>query len=113
MRPRYVGDTNVVFAASAADPVNPKDIDATPDVPELREQVWDWLDRFQRGDSRMVLDASGRISRVSKGVTTLAGVPPDRMIGRTPADALAGGAGAGLYRSLSDALSPPLSQGAG
>ena len=61
MRPRYVVDTNVLIAASAADPVNPKDIDATPDVPELREQVWDWLDRFQRGDSRMVLDASGRI----------------------------------------------------
>mgnify|MGYP003584901168 CR=1 FL=1 len=39
MRPRYVVDTNVLIAASAADPVNPKDIDATPDVPELREPV--------------------------------------------------------------------------
>ena len=61
MRPRYVVDTNVLIAASAADPDNPKDIDATPDEPGLREQVWQWLDRFQRGDSRMVLDGSGRI----------------------------------------------------
>ena len=34
MRPRYVVDTNVLIAASAADPVNPKDLDATPDVPD-------------------------------------------------------------------------------
>ena len=42
----------------------------------------------------LLLDASGRIARVSKGASTLTGVPPDRMLGRTPADALAGGAGA-------------------
>lgn len=61
MRRRYVVDTNVLIAASAADPVQPKDIDATPDDPALRGQVWEWLDRFQRGDTRMVLDAAGRI----------------------------------------------------
>ncbi|BFR48441.1 heme NO-binding domain-containing protein [Nitratidesulfovibrio sp. HK-II] len=42
----------------------------------------------------LLLDASGRIARASKGASTLTGVPPDRMLGRTPADALAGGAGA-------------------
>jgi hypothetical protein len=61
MRPRYVVDTNVLIAASAADPDHPNDIDATPEEPQLREQVWQWLDRFQRGDARLVLDGAGRI----------------------------------------------------
>ncbi len=41
----------------------------------------------------LLLDASGRIARVSKGVVTLAGLSEERMVGRTPAEALAGGAG--------------------
>lgn len=61
MRARYVVDTNVLIAASSADPLHPKDIDATPADPLLRMQVWTWLDRFQKGDSRMVLDMAGEI----------------------------------------------------
>jgi hypothetical protein len=56
MKPRYVVDTNVLIAASAADPTNPADIDATPDDPATRRRVWEWLDRFQASDSRLVLD---------------------------------------------------------
>ncbi|KAA6182152.1 hypothetical protein F2Q65_18390 [Thiohalocapsa marina] len=61
MRGRYVVDTNVLIAASAADPVHPKDIDATPPDPLLRQQVWQWLDAFQSGASRLVLDRAGKI----------------------------------------------------
>ena len=61
MRARYVVDTNVLIAASAADPVHPKDIDATPDDPGLRFEVWKWLDGFQSSDSRLVLDGAGKI----------------------------------------------------
>ncbi|NHZ47512.1 methyl-accepting chemotaxis protein [Nitratidesulfovibrio liaohensis] len=39
----------------------------------------------------LLLDASGRIARASKGVVTLAGLPEERMVGRTMAEALAGG----------------------
>jgi hypothetical protein len=61
MRARYVVDTNVLIAASAADPVHPKDIDATPADPELRKVVWKWLSEFEQGESRLVLDLAGRI----------------------------------------------------
>ena len=61
MRARYVVDTNVLIAASAADPINPKDIDATPDDPALRLEVWAWLSRFDEGDTRLVLDGQGQI----------------------------------------------------
>ena len=61
MRGRYVVDTNVLIAASAADPTHPKDIDATPTDPKFRKKVWDWLDAFQSSPSRMVLDRSGGI----------------------------------------------------
>jgi hypothetical protein len=61
MRQRYVVDTNVLIAASAADPKHPKDIDATPADPYLREQVWKWLDKFQQSDSRLVMDDAGEI----------------------------------------------------
>lgn len=61
MRVRYVVDTNVLIAASAADPVHPSDIDATPADPELRKAVWAWLDRFQQSESRLILDGEGRI----------------------------------------------------
>ena len=58
MRERYVVDTNVLIAASAADPLHPKDIDATPDDPSMRLIVWKWLDEFDTGPSRIVLDAT-------------------------------------------------------
>lgn len=61
MRPNYVVDTNVLIAASAADPVHPKDIDATPPDPQLRRKVWQWLSDFQQSDSRLVLDVQGGI----------------------------------------------------
>ena len=41
--------------------MHPKDIDATPTDPELRMEVWSWLDEFQQSDSRLVLDLSGEI----------------------------------------------------
>lgn len=61
MRARYVVDTNVLIAASAADPVRPKDIDATPADPDLRMIVWRWLDEFQSDASHLVLDLAGGI----------------------------------------------------
>lgn len=61
MRARYVVDTNVLIAASAADPIHPKDIDATPDDPTERQKVWQWLDVFQKSESRLVLDLAGEI----------------------------------------------------
>ena len=61
MRERYVVDTNVLIAASAADPIHPKDIDATPADPAQRMRVWEWLDAFQSSPSRMVLDLAGGI----------------------------------------------------
>lgn len=61
MRNRYIVDTNVLIAASAANPVNPKDIDATPKEPEYRRQVWQWLCDFESSHSHLVLDEAGRI----------------------------------------------------
>ncbi len=61
MRARYVVDTNVLIAASAADPVHPTDIDATPKDPVLRLKVWDWLNEFGLGPTRIVLDYGGKI----------------------------------------------------
>lgn len=61
MRARYVVDTNVLIAASAADPDHPKDIDATPDNLTERKKVWEWLDKFQKSESRLVLDLAGEI----------------------------------------------------
>lgn len=66
MRARYVIDTNVLIAASAADPIHPNDIDATPVDPALREEVWQWLDRFQQSDSRLVMDEAGEIYKEYK-----------------------------------------------
>lgn len=60
MRARYVVDTNVLIAASAANPVHPKDIDATPRDPAMRLKVWLWLDEFNSSTSRMVLDSGGK-----------------------------------------------------
>lgn len=61
MKARYVVDTNVLIAASAADPTHPKDIDATPSDPKLRMRVWQWLSDFQVSSSRMVLDSENGI----------------------------------------------------
>jgi len=61
MKDRYVVDTNVLIAASAADPTHPKDIDATPDEPMLRQQIWAWLDKFEQSETRMVLDSDMEI----------------------------------------------------
>jgi hypothetical protein len=61
MKSRYVVDTNVLIAASAADPTNPADIDATPDDPAVRQQVWLWLDNFRGSESRLVLDSDSAI----------------------------------------------------
>lgn len=61
MRARYVVDTNVLIAASAADPIHPSDIDATPADPLLRMMIWEWLANFQQSDSRLILDGEGRI----------------------------------------------------
>lgn len=61
MRDRYVVDTNVLIAASAADPTHPKDIAATPADKNQRKRVWQWLDAFQSSPSRMVLDFAGGI----------------------------------------------------
>lgn len=61
MKERYVIDTNVLIAASAANPTDPKDIDATPDDPAQRMRVWQWLSEFQDSPSKMVLDAANRI----------------------------------------------------
>ncbi|WP_449424016.1 hypothetical protein [Rhodanobacter lindaniclasticus] len=54
-------DTNVLIAASAADPINPKDIDATPNDPALRLKVWEWLDQFNVSAARLVLDTESGI----------------------------------------------------
>jgi hypothetical protein len=61
MSPRYVVDTNVLIAASAADPTHPADIDATPREPHWRRKVWEWLDNFQASDSLLVLDRDQEI----------------------------------------------------
>ena len=61
MRERYVVDTNVLIAASAGCPTNSKDIDATPDDPQLRLKVWVWLSKFQESNSRLVLDTDNKI----------------------------------------------------
>ncbi|MDH6265446.1 hypothetical protein M2360_000836 [Rhizobium sp. SG_E_25_P2] len=61
MKLRYVIDTNVLIAASAADPTNPADIDATPKDADRRKEVWDWLDSFQKCESRLVLDSELKI----------------------------------------------------
>lgn len=61
MKERYVIDTNVLIAASASDPTNPRDIDATPIDPAERMKVWEWLENFLRSSSRLVVDGEGII----------------------------------------------------
>lgn len=61
MKARYVVDTNVLIAASSVDPSSSVSNQATPEDPELRLRVWEWLDDFERSASCMVLDSSGQI----------------------------------------------------
>ena len=61
MKPRYVVDTNVLIAASAVDANSPITLEATPDDPELRLRVWEWLATFQESPSRLVLDGQDQI----------------------------------------------------
>lgn len=61
MKERYVIDTNILIAASASDPKNPRDIDATPSDPAERMKVWEWLNNFLRSSSRLVVDSEGII----------------------------------------------------
>ncbi len=49
-------DTNVLIAASAADADSTVAHDATPDDPELRMQVREWLVTFKSSPSHLVLD---------------------------------------------------------
>ncbi|MCY3536511.1 MAG: hypothetical protein OXI08_10985 [Cyanobacteria bacterium MAG IRC4_bin_6] len=61
MKERYVVDTNVLIAASAGDPQDPKDIDATPEDPSLRLKIFCWLDAFRASPSHLVLDEVSKI----------------------------------------------------
>lgn len=61
MKERYVVDTNVLIAASAADPQHPKDVDATPEDLSLRLKIFCWLDEFRASSSRLVFDDAWKI----------------------------------------------------
>jgi hypothetical protein len=61
MKDRYIVDTNVLIAASAADPHHPADIDAIPTDPGLRRSVWEWLTKFESSNCRLVLDSEQKI----------------------------------------------------
>jgi len=61
MRARYVVDTNVLIAASAADISSPRDV--TPSDPDLRMKIWQWLSDFQQSDSHLILDGQGEIEK--------------------------------------------------
>ena len=66
MKERYVVDTNVLIAASARDPQDSKDIDATPEDPSLRLQIFCWLDEFRASPSRLVFDHAWKIYKEYK-----------------------------------------------
>lgn len=61
MKERYVVDTNVLIAASAGDPQDLRDIDATPKDASLRLKIFCWLDKFRASSSHLVLDDAGKI----------------------------------------------------
>jgi hypothetical protein len=67
MRVHYVVDTNVLIAASAGHPSEPRTIDATPDDPALQRRIYEWLVRFEEGDCRLVLDYGGGILKEYHG----------------------------------------------
>jgi len=58
---RYVIDTNILIAASAANPDSSVSNDATPEDPALRLQVLEWLIAFDSSTTRLVLDGPGKI----------------------------------------------------
>lgn len=61
MRERYVVDTNVLIAASAADPLTQKDWDATPKEVVYQRQVHEWMTSFEASSASWVLDGQGQI----------------------------------------------------
>jgi hypothetical protein len=61
LKARYVVDTNVLIAASSADPASSVAHDATPTDPALRQRVWKWLDEFERSTNCLVMDMACRI----------------------------------------------------
>jgi len=64
MKPRYVVDTNVLIAASAGNaPHSVIAKDATPDNPDLRLKVLEWLTDFQQSSTRLVLDYQWEIDK--------------------------------------------------
>lgn len=67
MRERYVVDTNVLIAASAADPRTQKDWDATPKEPGYRSAVLRWLIAFEKSRANWVLDGQGKIEEEYRG----------------------------------------------
>ena len=68
MKDRYVIDTNVLIAASAAmamrsgKPLLPHHQEVTPQDAGQLEKVLDWLLAFEQSDSRLVLDNAGLIN---------------------------------------------------
>ena len=68
MKDRYVIDTNVLIAASAAmamrsgKPLLPHHQEVTPQDAGQLEKVLDWLIAFAQSDSRLVLDNAGQIN---------------------------------------------------
>ena len=65
---RYVVDTNVLIAASAAmarrlgQPLLPHHREVTPEDPALQEQVLAWLEGFAASTAHLVLDSAGQIN---------------------------------------------------
>jgi len=58
MRDRYVVDTNVLIAGSAA---SDNSIDATPSDLKLQYQIWQWLVSFEQSNSNLILDIARKI----------------------------------------------------
>ncbi len=63
MRARFIVDTNVLIAASAASSVGLDLDDVTPKDPALRNTVHAWLKKFEAADYLWILDYQGSIRR--------------------------------------------------
>lgn len=61
MKDRYVVDTNVLIAATAAHHTTMRVVDATPVDVELRNVIKDWLEEFESSDVRMLVDSDLKI----------------------------------------------------
>jgi len=65
---RYVIDTNVLIAASAAmaarkgQPLQPHHREVTPQDAALQEKILQWLIMFEQSEARLVLDYAGEIN---------------------------------------------------